>query len=170
MKWILAPAFIATVSIASSPALATYPAVNDSATYIGTLTIGADKLPVTMTTSLKAFNAETNEFLVVEDKTTDGKQVVKSDWVDEAELFSQLAIREMIADCANRQGVAEVLATPIGNLQTCKFVQADSESMQTIWFADIPFGVAQINEVGMTDDGKDVEIMATVTSVTSGTP
>jgi hypothetical protein len=155
------------LTLTSSLAFA-YPAVNDSVTYTGTYTEQGQTFPVTLSTSLTAYNAQAGQYQQNDVQTIAGETQTQDSWVDEGDLLGPDQVRYLIANCKQRGGTLETITSQAGVFNTCKVSQADSDTVQTYWFADVPFGIAQINTVGKTDEGQTYTIALTLTAVTFG--
>lgn len=168
MKSLVSSAFaLLACSFVSSAAFA-YPAVNDSVVMNGSYAEQGQSAPLSLATTLKAFNASTGQFLYSESQTLGGKTSTQDSWIDQGDLVTPAQIQNLIANCQAQGGAPEALTTPAGVFNTCRITQQESDGSQTYWFADVPFGVAQLQINGTSDQGVAYAISLTLASFTSG--
>lgn len=164
-KSILSAAF---VLLASSAAFA-FPAVNDSVTFDGNYTQAGNAYPLTLTNSIKSFNAQTSQFLVSEVQTLAGQTQSQDSLVNQDDLISSAQVQSLIANCQAQGGALETVATQAGSFDTCRLSQQGEDGgLQTYWFANVPFGLAKYTVNGQNDDGQPYSIELALKAYTVG--
>lgn len=160
---------IATLAlILISPVAFAYPAVNDSASYQGVYVQDGTSLPLTLSTTLTAFDAVTGQYKQTDTQTLGGQTDSKESLVDQGDLVTPELIQNILTNCAAQGGAPEVVKTGLGPLDTCKISSKDADTTQIYWFADVPFGIARFFVDGKNDDGSAYQIGLTLATSTRG--
>ena len=121
-----------------------YPAVNDTATFAGTMaSVGAPANQFAVTLSLVGYNPTNDQFTMEQTVNFSGQAQVNQIQVQKSSLVSEAMAQYMVANCVENGGVNETLTVPAGTFNTCKMTESDTESEALIYIADVTFGLAK---------------------------
>ncbi len=151
MKFAAAMTLALLSSITATTAQAT-PTVGDKAHFSATLSLG--KRPImdgTATFEVVGRQPDNGGWVVNSVTNLSGKIEQKQNLVQESDLLSEAAIDDILANCAAKEGVAEVITVPAGTFQTCAIPKSNDSVTGTVWVAKVPFGY--VKGVGKRSDG-----------------
>ena len=130
---------ISAITLFSSVVMAS-PSVGDSASY----ELTANGTPLIQKVELTAFNPSTQTYTQLETIEYLGQVQTQSTEVQANEIISDAQIEQVLTSCQALGGVPEIVATKIGNIETCALSNAKLNAGEIINIGRVPFGIVQI--------------------------
>lgn len=138
MKQVLLMIAMAAGSVANA-----FPDIHDSANYLVSSIVNGKTTTINVEVELTGYDAANDSFLMRTTNNASGAAKSSEEWVKKTMLPSSQFIKDLLEQCETQGGRTELLSVPAGEFTTCAYTSKNEYEVQTVWIADVPFGLAK---------------------------